>query len=151
MTEQMIETGADVFGRPVAWATVDRTGEQSALFATRGTGVPGVMFDGIGQADPLDEHGSWCGTPCGRPNHPTPAAPSEHVANGCQWVGCRRAHPATTLVPVTADGGSQYRCSEHFPEGHEVGATLADTNQNIRARLGFPTGHHAEIAAERAR
>lgn len=74
MTEQMIETGADVFGRPVAWATVERTGEQSALFATRGTGVPGVMFDGIGQADPLDEHGSWCGTPCGRPNHPVRAA-----------------------------------------------------------------------------
>lgn len=46
---ELFETGTDPFGRPVAWATIERTGEQLDMLT-----------------DP-PVHGPWCGIPCGRP------------------------------------------------------------------------------------
>lgn len=112
----MFETGSDPFGRPVAWATTERTGEQLDMLAD-------VMSVG-----------------------------------GCQHPGCPRVgvFPMDTLVVDGRSGalghqGYQGRCDDHRPRAGEVADTLGETNQRVRARLGYPTADHEAVAlAQRA-
>lgn len=85
----MFETGTDPFGRPVAWATTERTGEQLTMDA------------------PAPVHGSWCGTPCGRPGAAEAHAPVSSPIRGDLLEVLDNEHGWHGPYPVTS-GGATY-------------------------------------------
>lgn len=111
----MFETGSDPFGRPVAWATEERTGEQSTFTYDHPSAAPvrAVVQRAIAEGGeviteiPAPVHGSWCGTPCGRPGAEEAHAPVSSPIRGDLLEVLDNEHGWHGPYPVTS-GGATY-------------------------------------------